>query len=181
MPPDGLGMQEVHNKKASLQASLSNKISNLMARRVALEEKFKENIDLLNIIQSKILDEELISWKRRQQLAGNGLAFNDNLSDIQKWSEELARYIWKNRQQIKDLLCHKLQAPISDDVLKQLLDQVTQLLSSLVTSSFIIEKQPPQVLKTNTRIQSTVRLLVGGVLDVHMSTPEVCFYFYFLI
>jgi len=40
-------------------------------------------------------------------------------------------------------------------------------------SSFVIEKQPPQVLKTNTRFSATVRLLVGAKLNVHMSPPIV--------
>lgn len=53
------------------------------------------------------------------------------------------------------------------------ISQVTQLLSSLVTSTFIVEKQPPQVMKTNTRFTATVRLLVGGRLNVHMTPPQV--------
>ena len=48
-----------------------------------------------------------------------------------------------------------------------------ELLSNLVTGTFIIEKQPPQVMKTNTRFTATVRLLVGGVLNVHMAAPAV--------
>ena len=44
---------------------------------------------------------------------------------------------------------------------------------SLLHSTFIIEKQPPQVMKTNTRFSSTVRLLVGGKLNVNMTPPQV--------
>ena len=43
----------------------------------------------------------------------------------------------------------------------------------LLFSSFVIEKQPPQVLKTNTRFSATVRLLVGTKLNVHMNPPIV--------
>ena len=46
----------------------------------------------------------------------------------------------------------------------------------LVTTYFALyplEKQPPQVLKTNTRFSATVRLLVGPKLNVHMSPPVV--------
>ena len=57
--------------------------------------------------------------------------------------------------------------------IKQLATEVTELLSSLVTGTFIIEKQPPQVMKTNTRFTATVRLLVGGQLNVHMASPQV--------
>lgn len=42
-----------------------------------------------------------------------------------------------------------------------------------VHSTFIIEKQPPQVLKTQTKFAATVRLLVGGKLNVHMNPPQV--------
>lgn len=40
-------------------------------------------------------------------------------------------------------------------------------------STFIIERQPPQVMKTNTRFTAMVRLLVGGKLNVHMTPPQV--------
>lgn len=50
---------------------------------------------------------------------------------------------------------------------------LTKLLSCFCNSTFIIEKQPPQVMKTNTRFTSTVRLLVGGKLNVHMTPPQV--------
>jgi signal transducer and activator of transcription 5B len=51
--------------------------------------------------------------------------------------------------------------------------EITTLLYNLVKSTFIIEKQPPQVMKTNTRFTSTVRLLVGGTLNIHMAAPAV--------
>ena len=57
------------------------------------------------------------------------------------------------------------QLPINNqgvDLLPELNTTITALLSTLVTSTFIIEKQPPQVLKTQTRFGSTIRLLVGG-------------------
>lgn len=60
-----------------------------------------------------------------------------------------------NRQQIKEAERLKqklaLDPPGVTDVLPELNIRITQLLSSLVTSTFIIEKQPPQVMKTNTR------------------------------
>jgi hypothetical protein len=37
------------------------------------------------------------------------------------------------------------------DFLPELFSKVTGLLEHLITRSFIIEKQPPQVMKTNTR------------------------------
>lgn len=43
----------------------------------------------------------------------------------------------------------------------------------MIFSTFIIEKQPPQVMKTNTRFTATVRLLVGAKLSVYMTPPQV--------
>lgn len=78
---------------------------------------------------------------------------NNNLETIQEWCESLAELIWLNRQQIKEIELLKQRLPLDQpiDVLPQLMADITQLLSSLVTSTFIIEKQPPQVMKTNTR------------------------------
>lgn len=99
------------------------------------------------------------------------------MDSIQEWCESLAELIWLNRQQIKEAERLKqkfgFEPPGMQDVFTNLNSQITQLLSSLVTSTFIIEKQPPQVMKTNTRFTSTVRLLVGGKLNVHMTPPQV--------
>ena len=59
----------------------------------------------------------------------------------------------------------------SMNILPELSDGLNLLLDQLVKSSFVIEKQPPQVLKTNTRFSATIRLLVGTKLNVHMSPP----------
>ena len=40
-------------------------------------------------------------------------------------------------------------------------------------STFIVEQQPPQVLKKDARFGAVVRLLVGGKLNVHMNPPQV--------
>lgn len=57
-----------------------------------LAEKHKGTIDRLNSLQQRILDEELINWKREQQMAGNGKPFNPNkLDQIQEW---LVVMIW---------------------------------------------------------------------------------------
>lgn len=61
-------------------------IAGLMQLRLALSDKLKETVQLLNQLQAHVLDEELIRWKREQQLAGNGIIFNSNLLDtIQEW------------------------------------------------------------------------------------------------
>ncbi|KAF2881123.1 hypothetical protein ILUMI_25034 [Ignelater luminosus] len=136
-------IQKVQRQKEMLEQLLNQKVAGLMQLRLALVDKLKETYQMINTLQAQVLDEELIRWKREQQLSGNGAVFNT------------------------------LDPPGVQDILPQLLAEITQLLSSLVTSTFIIEKQPPQVMKTNTRFTATVRLLVGGKLNVHMTPPQV--------
>uniref|UniRef100_A0A6M2DHU1 Signal transducer and activator of transcription n=1 Tax=Xenopsylla cheopis TaxID=163159 RepID=A0A6M2DHU1_XENCH len=169
--------KKIRYNKEMLEASLNQMVARLLELRLSLVDKLKGSIDLVDKLQRKVLEDELIRWKREQQLAGNGAAFNSNLDSIQEWCESLAEIIWLNRTQIKEVERLKqklaLDPPGVPDMLPALNSQITQSLSSLVTSTFIIEKQPPQVMKTNTRFTSTVRLLVGGKLNVHMTPPQV--------
>ena len=118
---------------------------------------------MLSALQHTVLDDELIRWKRGQQLYGNGVPFENNIDQIQEWCEALAELIWQNRQQVRRIemlvqtMSYGVTAGINEKI-ENLSKLITNLLSSLVTSTFIIEKQPPQVMKTNTRFTSTVRL-----------------------
>ena len=51
--------------------------------RMNLAEKHKDTLMMLENLQAKVLDDELIRWKREQQLAGNGVPFHSNLDSIQ--------------------------------------------------------------------------------------------------
>src|ERR1700751_878897 len=55
----------------------------------------------------------------------------------------------------------------------RLMNQCVTQLRHLVQHSFVMEKQPPQVLKTQTKFAATARLLIGGKLNIYMSPPEV--------
>ena len=51
--------------------------------RTNLTDKHKETLMLIENLQARVLDDELIRWKREQQLAGNGVPFHSNLDSIQ--------------------------------------------------------------------------------------------------
>ncbi|OBS65275.1 hypothetical protein A6R68_06198 [Neotoma lepida] len=149
----------LQQKQVSLEAWLQREAQTLQQYRVTI-----------------ILDDELIQWKRRQQLAGNGGPPEGSLDVLQSWCEKLAEIIWQNRQQIRraEHLCQQLPIPGPvEEMLAEVNATITDIISALVTSTFIIEKQPPQVLKTQTKFAATVRLLVGGKLNVHMNPPQV--------
>ncbi|KAK1331179.1 hypothetical protein QTO34_009128 [Cnephaeus nilssonii] len=217
----------LQQKQASLEAWLQREAQTLQQYRVELAEKHQKTLQLLRKQQTIILDDELIQWKRRQQLAGNGGPPEGSLDVLQscgqEWAlrcqavlgeggagswgahpslgasspvagggltplsfplaprpvcrcEKLAEIIWQNRQQIRraEHLCQQLPIPGPvEEMLAEVNATITDIISALVTSTFIIEKQPPQVLKTQTKFAATVRLLVGGKLNVHMNPPQV--------
>ncbi|KAJ8705017.1 hypothetical protein PYW08_012337 [Mythimna loreyi] len=165
-------IEETERKLNALVAQISQS-------QMELVDHMKENIANLRQLQSQVLDEELIKWKREQQLSGNGVPMQSNLNTIQEWCEQLADLIWLTRQQVNNVArintktIVELRQPHLAEMLDEMSKQVTGLLSTLVTSTFVIEKQPPQVMKTNTRFTATVRLLVGGQLNVYMTPPRV--------
>lgn len=165
-------IEETERKLNALVAQISQS-------QMELVDHMKENIANLRSLQSQVLDEELIKWKREQQLSGNGVPMQSNLNTIQEWCELLADLIWLTRQQVNNVArintktIVELRQPHLAEMLDEMSKQVTGLLSTLVTSTFVIEKQPPQVMKTNTRFTATVRLLVGGQLNVYMTPPRV--------
>ncbi|GFN89650.1 signal transducer and activator of transcription [Plakobranchus ocellatus] len=194
-------------EKEEIDRNLGQLAQQLQKLRIELARKYQDTIKSLQELQKEILDNELITWKRRQQMAGNGLVMDiGSLETLQHWCESLAELVWQNRHQIKKstqlqeqlpIKCESLaelvwqnrhqikkstqlqeQLPIKfadgeENILPKLNDTITGLLSSLVTSTFIVEQQPPQVLKKDARFAATVRLLVGGKLNVYMNPPQV--------
>ncbi|XP_026325707.1 signal transducer and activator of transcription 5B isoform X2 [Hyposmocoma kahamanoa] len=162
-----------------MERKLNVLVAQINQSQMTLVDHMKENIGMLGQLQAQVLDEELIKWKREQQLSGNGVPMQSNLNNIQEWCELLAEMIWTSRQQVNNVArinsktIVELRQPHLIEMLEDLGKQVTSLLSTLVTSTFVIEKQPPQVMKTNTRFTATVRLLVGGQLNVYMTPPRV--------
>lgn len=106
-------------------------------------------------------------WKRQQQLAGNGALFEENLAPLQKRCEGLVEVHFQLHQQVM-----AAGAELGAELLSQLLERLNEVLSSLVRSSFLVEKQPPQVLKTQTKFQASVRFLLGPQLL--QASPKPC-------
>lgn len=174
------------SENEKLRGAISTMYTQLNQRQTNLLGLMTELFESVKQVQAVVLDQELIGWKQRQKLAGNGYKLdNTKLDRLQVWCEGLAGLIWNMRHQVRTLegLRSKIaggdqqqqssQMPNSAQQIQVLLSSITELLSNLVTGTFVIEKQPPQVMKTNTRFSATVRLLVGGALNIHMGAPSV--------
>lgn len=60
-----------------------SQVAELLQMRMNLAEKHKDTLMMIENLQARVLDDELIRWKREQQLAGNGVPFHSNLDSIQ--------------------------------------------------------------------------------------------------
>lgn len=98
-------------------------------------------------IQGSVIS-ELKNWQRNQALAGNGAPFRDNLDEIQRCIELLIEMVGKITDNIN--MMNMIRLDNNDDI-SEMISRVRQAQQLLVLSSFIVEKQPPQVMKTNTR------------------------------
>ncbi|XP_058444386.1 signal transducer and transcription activator isoform X2 [Malaya genurostris] len=164
---------------AQQERQVTEMVNHITGNRLNLVNKFRSTIQVTSRVQDKVLHKYLTQWKINQGFAGNGASgmSASNLDTIQAWCESLAEIIWNTKDQIRLAMKNKSKLNIEEnnlpDYLPQLLVEVTNLLKTLITTTFIIEKQPPQVMKTNTRFASTVRLLIGNTLNIRMSNPLV--------
>ncbi|XP_055377435.1 signal transducer and transcription activator isoform X3 [Condylostylus longicornis] len=139
-------------------------------------QTFNNYFTMYQSFKSVVIDEHLKRWQRNQALAGNGAPFRDNLDDIQACIENLLPIstilidIYKSLRIIISKLC-------LDERYIHELDQVSIIIEKIkqyiILSAFIVEKQPPQVMKTNTRFAATVRWLIGPQLDIYRNNPQV--------
>ncbi|CAO1363609.1 unnamed protein product [Diamesa tonsa] len=125
-------------------------------------------INLLNDVIRMVTQNYLNPWKENQRYVLNGAQqMNPIILDIiQGWYESIAKICWNTHEHLKH--CVNVRGGIQQNIPNPfivLYQRVRILLSNLIANSFIIEKQPPQVLKVLTKFQSTVRMLFGNVLS----------------
>lgn len=106
-------------------------------------------IDLLKRLHHSVIDKQLMKWRRDQALAVNGAAYSFNtLENIQSWFEQLADAIVITRSVCDEMRKgHNFQI----ETLDVQSNELRSLWEQLITSAIIVEKQPLQVMKVNSR------------------------------
>lgn len=145
--------EEKKNERLRLKNEDMHRIYNSIVSHIFnLTEKFCDVLNDTKDCLEIVIVKHLATWKTNQGLRGNGAVIFDNLKIIQEWFEHLSDIIWSTREQIRLLNQTQIKFnPQLDNKSEQFLKQITDLLTLLITNAFIIEKQPPQVMKTNTR------------------------------
>ncbi|VDI63853.1 Hypothetical predicted protein, partial [Mytilus galloprovincialis] len=129
-------------------------------------------------IQQTFLGMDLLKWKRRQQIACNGIPVDTSiLQSLQKKCEKLQTLIVKNLQDIQKLeeilQLLPLEKPENLPSSTPFKPQLAQLLVELVCGTFIVEQQPPQVLRKDNKFEASVSFLAGKTLNVQSRLPKV--------
>ncbi|XP_065418089.1 signal transducer and activator of transcription 4 isoform X9 [Chrysemys picta bellii] len=151
---------------------LQEMLNTLDYKRKEVLNKMTQVINESDVLMNNMLLEELLDWKRRQQIACIGGPLHSGLDQLQNCFTLLAESLFQVRRQLEKLdeLLTKLTYD-GDPILLQrphLLERVNFLLYNLFRSSFVIERQPcmpthpqrPMVLKTLIQFTVKLRLLI---------------------
>jgi hypothetical protein len=122
-----------------------------------LPQKLEEVLHQLSILQKKLIRQEILLWKHENQLAKNGLkAFSKNLDEIQSQCEgllEVHLLFQRNIYSLHEMTQMSQSSPSHHRYpnLQLLKENAASLLSEFLNSTFIVEVEPVQVIKINTR------------------------------
>lgn len=156
--------QRVMLSKQQGEAKLQKCLNEFKSFRNNFVEKFDNHITTAEYVLNEIINNYLAHWRENQILVGNGCRPIDPkiLNKIQNWSENLGRMLWNTRRQLKlaPMYCKQLdnEDQTIPNLLVQYFSKVENLLQILVKQTVIVEVQPPQVLKTNTRLIKIIHI-----------------------
>lgn len=152
---DSKYIAQIAVERTKLRISLQESQNHLIAMITHFIESLKSLLEITENVQMKVINENLNQWHINQILKVKGIqpSTSIDLDVIQNCFEHLAYVLWETREQMKmlhhqQLNCDQQNLP---NFLPELFTKSTNLLEHLITRSFIIEEQPPQMLKTNTR------------------------------
>lgn len=121
----------------------------------ALLSEIENTIKLHTELQQIVIHKRLSKWKRAQiWTRKNEELLLTGLDQLQQWFEALAENICSTRSLIDSMRNRRHFSVIGfniDEKFEEAFRTINMLLDNLILSSFIVEQQPPQVLRTNTR------------------------------
>lgn len=144
--PSNQDAQNIQKLQICIQQKEYN-MNTMAAERVQL---LQECVDCLDKCQACLIS-KLKTWCFEQHKATIGHPFDENLNPLQARFEQLLEMNAKLRQEL--LLVGELNLGLQE--------KLSALLKVLVQSSIVVDKQPPQVIKTQSKFSTTVRYLLG--------------------
>lgn len=164
-------------QKTDTETTLRSKASHMLSEREYIINTLKSLVEQGSRASLHIF-EALLEWRGQQQRSLSGAASPSDLDELQGWFETACDVLWQfytlgtHYKLLFEALPITKHGQEKEDVENLLKDIVTNL-STVIMRSFIVDKQPPQVMKTQTKFQASVRLLVGSKLNLQLNAPEV--------
>ncbi|XP_071991018.1 signal transducer and activator of transcription 6 isoform X2 [Engystomops pustulosus] len=139
--------------KLAVKTLQYQELSNLQKKWIFLTE---ESLAQLSALQEYTV-KRINIWRKQQQMAANGAYFDENLLPLQ----ERVEFIFAIYSELHPMM---LEIKTIDErwVPQDFFSKIDTGLSALVKSSFLVDKQPPQVLKTQTKFHASVSFLLGS-------------------
>ncbi|XP_041654703.1 signal transducer and activator of transcription 6 [Cheilinus undulatus] len=144
------GLDPANSEKQKIQTRIQQLEYNVKVMATKRFQLLQECVDCLDQCQSRLIN-KLKSWRWEQHKATIGHPFDDNLNPLQIWCEQLLGVNGKLRQELM----------LIGEPIPELHDRLGKLVQILIQSSLVVDKQPPQVIKTQSKFSTTVRYLLG--------------------
>ncbi|XP_020503925.1 signal transducer and activator of transcription 6 isoform X1 [Labrus bergylta] len=144
------GLDPANSEIQKLQTRIQQLEYNVKAMATKRFQLLKECVDCLDQCQSRLIS-RLKAWRWEQHKATIGHPFDDNLNPLQTWCEQLLGVNGKLRQELM----------LIGEQIPELQESLAKLVQILIQSSLVVDRQPPQVIKTQSKFSTTVRYLLG--------------------
>ncbi|CAJ1085285.1 signal transducer and activator of transcription 6 [Xyrichtys novacula] len=144
------GLDPANSEIQKLQTRIQQLEYNVKAMATKRFQLLKESVDCLDQCQSRLIS-RLKAWRWEQHKATIGHPFDDNLNPLQTWCEQLLGVNGKLRQELM----------LIGEPIPELQERLGTLVQTLIQSSLVVDRQPPQVIKTQSKFSTTVRYLLG--------------------
>ncbi|XP_076457925.1 signal transducer and activator of transcription 5B-like [Babylonia areolata] len=173
--------QRVLRELMARQEVLDSHLQEQCLLRNELAALYGDTVPVLQRLQQTVVEEKTLHWRQQQQRQSNGHQQCEpaavTLEQLQFWYESLAEVLILMHEQIQQVdpphLAPKDPMAGHQEFLSPHLKTVQCLLISLVYSSFIVERQPDQVVLEGSRVDATTRLLVARKLNLPTPLPKV--------
>uniref|UniRef100_A0A672ZXU8 Signal transducer and activator of transcription n=1 Tax=Sphaeramia orbicularis TaxID=375764 RepID=A0A672ZXU8_9TELE len=152
------GLDSTNTEAQKLQNRIQQLEYNVNTMATKHFQLLQQCVDYLEQCQSRLIT-RLKTWRCEQHKATIGHPFDDNLNPLQTWCEQLLVVNGKLRQEVMLLGEHQFVSQ-----LPELMERLGQLLQVVIQSSLVVDKQPPQVIKTQSKFSTTPVVLKAQIL-----------------
>lgn len=141
----------------------------------AVCDLLKDSLRKLRGLQIQILQKHLEQWKHLQvEGKYSEEKLHDILCELETFVGELASLLLQFKHFAQTVEQQAVMMPFYSTTYTDMENQFSKLIDDLIRRTFVVERQPPQILKTGTKFETSVRSLAGTAFKLQYF-PELKF------